>query len=127
MSTRPRSRLPRAAAAAIVLCAASVSPAFAHALLRKASPGVGSTVHTPPAEIGLVFSEGVEPSLCRVIVIDAAGTEVETGEVHTAPDNPKQLFAGLKPIGPGAYTVEWHATSVETHKTDGRFLFTVVP
>ena len=112
---------------AAVLLACGATPAFAHALLRKASPGVGSTVHAAPMEIDLTFSEGVEPSLCRVVVSNAAGTEVATGTLQTAPDNPKLLIAPLKPVGAGVYTVTWHATSVDTHKTDGRFVFTVAP
>lgn len=117
----------RSIAAAAALLAGAAQPAFAHALLRKAVPPVGGTVATAPTEIDLFYSEGVEPSLSRVSVHDAAGTAYETGEVHTAPDNNKELVVGLKPLPAGAYTVEWHATSVDTHKTEGRYRFTVAP
>ena len=30
-----------------------------------------------------------------------------------------------KPLSPGAYTVHWHAVSVDTHHTQGTFEFTV--
>jgi copper resistance protein C len=33
----------------------------------------------------------------------------------------------LPRLPPGTYTVVWHVTSVDTHKTEGRFDFTVVP
>jgi methionine-rich copper-binding protein CopC len=113
------------AAAALVL--ASAAPASAHALLRKAIPGVGSTVHTPPTEIRIIYSEGVEPSLSSIVVRDAAGAEVDSGGARTAPDNQKELIVGLKTLAAGTYTVEWHVTSVDTHKTDGRFSFSVAP
>ncbi len=32
---------------------------------------------------------------------------------------------GIKADGPGAYHVRWHAVSVDTHKTEGNFTFTV--
>lgn len=106
---------------------AGAPPAFAHAMLRKAVPAVGSTVRSAPTEIDLFFSEGVEPGLSRITVRDAAGTAYETGEVHTAPGNAKELIGAVRTLPAGAYTVEWHATSVDTHKTEGRFSFTVAP
>lgn len=119
------SRLMSAFAVAFALLPAS--PAGAHALLRKAIPATGSTVTVAPEAVELLFSEGVEPTLCTVEVRDAAGTDVETGAVRTAEDNRKRLIAPLKSIGAGVYTVVWHATSVDTHKTEGRFVFTVAP
>jgi methionine-rich copper-binding protein CopC len=31
------------------------------------------------------------------------------------------------PLKPGVYTVHWHAVSVDTHRTQGSFQFTVRP
>ncbi len=39
----------------------------------------------------------------------------------------KQLLIGLNPITPGTDKVTWHATSVDTHKTQGSFTFTLSP
>jgi len=129
MSARPRPTAARRPGVLVIaaLTLGSAAPASAHALLRKAIPGVGSTVHAAPPALDLIFSEGVEPSLCRVSVRDAAGTEWQSGALRTAPDDPKHLVVGLKPAGPGVYAVEWHATSVDTHVTQGRFSFTVAP
>jgi copper resistance protein C len=102
-------------------------PAFAHALLREAVPPVGSTVHTPPQSLLLRFSEGVEPAFSTVTVTDAAGTHVEAAHPQPSADDPRQMIVPLKPLTPGAYTVIWHATSVDTHKTEGHFQFTVAP
>jgi methionine-rich copper-binding protein CopC len=113
--------------AVLLLLGALASPAFAHALLRKATPGVGSTVHTPPASVSVVLSEGVEPTFSGIEVRDAAGARVDTGEVHTAPGDAKTLIVGLKPLAAGTYAVQWHVTSVDTHKTEGKFSFTVAP
>jgi methionine-rich copper-binding protein CopC len=125
--TQAMTRFVSIAAALLLLLGFGASPAFAHALLRKATPGVGSTVHGSPAEVKLVFSEGVEPTFSTIAVNDAAGARFESGEPHTAPGDAKTLIVALKPLAVGVYTVEWHATSVDTHKTEGKFSFTVAP
>lgn len=116
-----------AAVLAVALLIGSVANASAHALLRKAIPAVGSTVRVLPGTVQIEFSEAVEPTLSRIVVRDAAGTEIENGPPHSAPGNARALIVPLKPSGAGSYTVEWHATSVDTHSTSGRFAFTVAP
>jgi methionine-rich copper-binding protein CopC len=118
-------RMMSLAAAAMVL--AGSAAADAHALLQKAFPPVGGTVATPPAELWLRFSEAVEPAFCTVTVRDAAGADFVAGRPHTAPDNGRQLVVGLKRLPPGDYAVAWHATSVDTHKTEGTYHFAVAP
>lgn len=111
----------------LALSLLGASAADAHALLQKAFPPVGSTVPSAPAEMWLRFSEGVEPAFCTVAVRDAAGADFVAGSPHTAPDNARQLLVALKRLPPGSYKVEWHATSVDTHKTEGTYAFTVGP
>ena len=109
------------AAAASLFVTASAS---AHAFLNTASPGVGSTVSTPPREVTINFSEGVEPIFSTIVVTDAAGERVDTGKPHLAGGD-AHLAVALKPLAPGAYNVTWHATATDTHKTQGSFGFTV--
>jgi methionine-rich copper-binding protein CopC len=111
----------------LLLSMTTAAPASAHALLLKAVPGVGSTVHAPPAAVTLRFSEGVEPTFSTIVVGDGGGVHYEAAAPQTAPGDPKTLSVTLKPLAPGTYTVEWHATSVDTHKTEGKFTFTVAP
>jgi methionine-rich copper-binding protein CopC len=33
----------------------------------------------------------------------------------------------LKALRPGTYRVSWHAVSIDTHRTEGAFTFTVKP
>jgi methionine-rich copper-binding protein CopC len=102
-------------------------PAFAHAFLERASPPVGSEVSASPHRITLMFSEGVEPSFSTVEVRDAQGVLVTTGKPRADPDDNRKLVVELPALNSGRYTVIWHATSVDTHKTEGRFQFTVAP
>ena len=113
-------------AATIAGLALGAGPASAHAFLKTASPAVGSTVQQPPAEVVIDFTEGVEPQFSTITVQDASGADVETGGVHLR-DGDTHLAVGLKPLQAGTYNVVWHATAVDTHKTEGNYTFTVRP
>jgi methionine-rich copper-binding protein CopC len=112
---------------ALAMLGALASPAGAHALLRKAIPAVGSSVHAAPDSVTLLFSEGVEPDFSTIVVRGADGARFDRAAPRVAPGDDKTLMVTLKPLPAGAYTVEWHATSVDTHKTEGTFTFTVAP
>jgi methionine-rich copper-binding protein CopC len=47
--------------------------------------------------------------------------------VRFADDGHKVLLANLPMLGPGVYRVKWHVVSVDTHRTEGDFNFTVKP
>ena len=101
-------------------------PAFAHAFLDRASPAVGSEVSSSPPDISLSYTEPVEALFCHVAVTNASGASVTDG-TPVARDGNRTLAVPLKPLPPGAYQVEWHVVSVDTHKTEGHFMFTVKP
>ncbi len=101
--------------------------AFAHALLRHTVPPVGATVKAAPSELVLIFTQDVEPAFSTVVVTDQNGTRVDTGTVRTDPKDATHLLAGVKTLAPGVYKVVWHVTSVDTHKTQGDYEFTVEP
>jgi copper resistance protein C len=103
----------------------AASPAFAHAMLERASPLVGSEVTAAPHEITLTFTEGVEPLFSTIELRDAHGTAVATGKSRTEQGNNRRLIVELPALGSGSYTVTWHATSVDTHKTEGSYQFIV--
>ena len=117
-------------ARAMLLCAGLVpilpGAAGAHAFLAKAVPGVGSTVASAPAELSIDFTEGVEPAFSRIEVADAGGARVDRNDAH-AEGGDSRLAIGLKPLPPGRYLVTWQAVSVDTHRTQGSFSFTVAP
>ena len=101
--------------------------AFAHAHLRSATPAVDSTVANAPTEVAITFSEAVEPNFSTIEVQDGSGKRMDEGKAHSAPSDGKILSVGLSTLKPGTYSVVWHATTVDTHKTDGKFSFTVTP
>ena len=98
-------------------------PARAHAFLDHAEPRVGSTVSSPPALLTLVFTEPIEAAFSRVEVADASGKRIETGPLeHPAPAT---ITVSLPGLAPGSYTVTWAVVSVDTHPTEGHFVFVV--
>ena len=96
--------------------------AHAHAFLDHASPLVGSTVASAPREVSLTFTQNLEAAFSSVQVTGPNGARVDAGKPQTSGNT---MHVGLKAAGPGTYHVRWHALSVDTHKTEGSFTFTV--
>ncbi|CAA2142450.1 copper resistance protein CopC [Hyphomicrobium sp. ghe19] len=97
------------------------SGAEAHARLDSASPAVGSTVSSSPSQVDLHFTEALEPKFSGATVHAASGARVDTGSSASG----STIHVGVKSLGAGSYTVNWHALSVDTHKTQGSFSFHV--
>ena len=94
----------------------------AHAFLDHASPLVGSTVASAPREVTLSFTQNLEAAFSSVTVTDSGGARVDQGKPQVSGST---MSVALKAIKPGAYHVHWQALSVDTHKTEGNFTFTV--
>lgn len=116
----------RSALAALAMLTVPAAQASAHAFLKTASPAVGSTVSSAPAQVVIDFTEAVEASFSSITVRNAEGQPVATGRVHPAGGD-THLAIAVKPLPPGTYTVVWHVTATDTHKTQGSFKFTVAP
>ncbi len=65
------------------------------------------------------------PPFCSVAV-HGNGKAIAAGPLRNGKDN-RELIVPLPKLPPGGYTVVWHATSVDTHKTEGGFHFVVAP
>jgi methionine-rich copper-binding protein CopC len=115
------------ATAASVAVLASAGTAEAHALLRRAAPLVGGAAPSAPSEVALDFSEALEPRFSSIEVQDAKGARVDKGDTHSAPNEPRRLIVNLPSLPPGTYKVLWRATSVDTHRTEGSYIFSVQP
>jgi methionine-rich copper-binding protein CopC len=96
--------------------------ASAHAHLDHSVPAVGSMVSPPPQDLTLTFTQSLEAAFSTVEVTDSSGARVDQGEAKIS-GNTMQI--GLKTLSPGTYTVHWHAVSVDTHKTQGDFSFSI--
>jgi methionine-rich copper-binding protein CopC len=99
-------------------------PALAHAFLERASPAAGENVHSSPTRIELQFSEALEGAFSSITVTDSAGHDVSAGPSAASGS---ELSLPLKKLKPGRYRVSWHAVSVDTHRTEGKYDFLVAP
>jgi methionine-rich copper-binding protein CopC len=95
-------------------------PAWAHDVLRSSSPGDGTHVERPPAEVVLTFDEPALAVGTEILVTGPSGS-VATGPPRLVDTEVRQSLAG----GPaGAYTVVWRVTSADGHPVSGTFGFT---
>jgi copper resistance protein C len=106
----------------LLLVALEGGAAHAHAFLDHASPLVGSTVRSAPHDVTLTFTQSLEPAFSSVQVTDSSGARVDQGKAQVSGTT---VRIGLKALKPGSYRVRWQVLSVDTHKTEGRFTFTV--
>jgi methionine-rich copper-binding protein CopC len=103
------------------------APAFAHAFLKSAEPGVGAVISTPPTQLLLTYTEGLELPFCTVTVVGPGGARVQTAKPLPVPGHENELAVPVHITAPGKYTVTWHVLSQDAHKTRGSFSFTFSP
>lgn len=99
--------------------------ARAHPTLETTDPGQGATVSSPK-EIRLTFTEDLIAKFSGLTLKAQNGRLVETANPTVDPHHKRQLIVPIsKPLQPGAYDVDWHAVSVDTHRVSGHFSFKV--
>jgi len=97
-----------------------------HAFLVKSDPAVGATVAAPKT-LRLEFSEAVELAFSGIEVAKGSGGAVPTQHARLNGPDHKVLLTDLPPLSAGPYRVKWHVVSVDTHRTEGDFAFSVKP
>ena len=101
-------------------------PAFAHAFLDHAVPGVGMTVSGPVREMRLYFTQGVVTAFSHVRLVSSAGANIPVSKPVNDPSDQQTVIVHLgRALGPGSYSLSWQVVSVDTHTTQGTFTFTV--
>jgi methionine-rich copper-binding protein CopC len=103
--------------AALLLTA---SQAAAHAHLVTSDPAVNATV-AAPKQIVLHFSEKLQPKFSGFAVTKNGAAVPMKAKVA----NDVITGTPAKPLIAGPYQVTWHAVSADTHRTEGRYAFTV--
>jgi methionine-rich copper-binding protein CopC len=117
----------RMLAFAVGLALAIGSQAFAHAMLDKAAPSAGSTV-AGADEVRLAFTEALEPHFSSITLTTKDGKPVDAPKAAPDPADAKVLILHpATPLPAGSYHVAWVVVSVDTHRTQGGFDFTVKP
>jgi methionine-rich copper-binding protein CopC len=113
--------------ATLLAVAGFAGNALAHAHLRSETPAKDSS-GPAPQELKLKFSEGLELKFTTVKLTGPNQAEVATGAASLDPADKSLLIVPVPgPLAPGKYSVDWHATATDTHKTQGIYGFTVAP
>ncbi|MGN6390291.1 MAG: copper homeostasis periplasmic binding protein CopC [Burkholderiaceae bacterium] len=111
-------------AAAVLLAAAMQSPAWAHAMLKSASPAKDAEVSAPQT-VTLHFSEKLEPAFSHAEVLDAAGKPVSTDKAALDQADPSVMTVAVPALAPGRYSVHYVAVGDDGHRRQGDYAFTV--
>jgi copper resistance protein C len=111
--------------ASIAMLLGGAAAALAHAHVVRAVPAVGASVKEAPSDVTIHFSEKLEPKFSSVVVRDAAGKQIDKGDVTVDKADRMTIRVSLPALEPGVYKVEWRAVSADTHKVNGNFTFKV--
>jgi methionine-rich copper-binding protein CopC len=107
---------------ACAIALTSSGEALAHAELHRASPEADSTISEPPHEVTLTFTDTLEAAFSSADVTNSDGVRVDEGKSQV---NGNMIRIALKSLSPGSYRVHWRAVSVDTHRSEGSFKFSV--
>jgi methionine-rich copper-binding protein CopC len=107
---------------ACAIALTSSGEALAHAELHRASPEADSTISEPPHEVTLTFTDTLEAAFSSADVTNSDGVRVDEGKSQV---NGNMIRIALKTLSPGSYRVHWRAVSVDTHRSEGSFTFSV--
>ncbi|HEX8793309.1 MAG TPA: copper resistance CopC family protein [Polyangiaceae bacterium] len=109
----------------IVVLAALVLPssAFAHASLRKESPGFRQRLAASPRQVVLQFDQTVDALPKALVVLTLKGENV-AGTPRVIPSQ-REIVAPLPRLPKGPYTVRWQALSNDGHIVSGVYTFGV--
>lgn len=111
-------------AAALLGSLLVASSALAHAHLKGQTPAADSTVKAP-AELSLMFSEGVEADFSKVTITRDGADVLVKSLVTQGGDKKTLIVTPAVPLTAGEYKVEWHVVSIDTHKSEGAYSFKV--
>jgi copper transport protein len=111
---------------ALFAALAAAPPAFAHSNLASSDPAGGAELAKAPNEVRMTFTEPPDPGLSKVVVLNAAGQEIQAGPA-VAGTAPRSLVVALsRDLPDGVYTVSWQVVSTaDGHLTANAFAFGV--
>ena len=109
----------------------------AHTALVRTMPAAGAVVAQPPREVRFWFNEPIERYFSRIEVFRAVldpgtgamqpGERIDQGWLP-GPRATREVGIRLpETLTPGRYIVQWMVLAIDTHRTQGSFMFTYDP
>jgi copper resistance protein C len=108
----------------LLLLAVSAPLASAHSHPVSMVPAANATT-SPPEKVTIHFSGDLVSKFSSITVSDATGHVVSKATSVVGPGDTKLMTVVLPPLPSGTYTVHWVAVSVDSHRTQGGYNFTV--
>ena len=104
----------------------SAPPALAHAKLVNSTPANNSVVTAAPAAIALTFNEKLVAAFTKaeLTMPEHGGMKVNAAS-KTSTDGKSLTVTPARPLGKGAYKLDWIAATADGHKMSGAISFTV--
>jgi methionine-rich copper-binding protein CopC len=114
----------KAPVVAILAAAFGITAASAHPKLLSASPAANSAA-AAPGKIEMHFSEGLIPAFVSIDLVEKK-TSAKIA-VKTSVSGGGKVLTGIpaKPLRAGPYHLTYHVTSVDTHRVQASYDFTV--
>jgi methionine-rich copper-binding protein CopC len=112
------------AAALLAIVLSNPTAARAHSFPEKETPSAGQKVASPPSEIVIGFDAPIEKLFAKLEVAGADGANEAVGAPQVSDDG-RQLSVKVGALKPGDYTVKWAVVCIDTHHTEGSYIFTV--
>jgi copper resistance protein C len=106
------------------LMLAFIPPAFAHAHPKTMTPAPDST-GPAPSKISITFSEPVEPKFSSIALTNTEGKSVDPASSAPVPGDPTTMTLAVPSLPAGTYVVHWVNVSVDGHRLQGSYKFTV--
>ena len=102
------------------------APSAAHAFPDHSQPRVGSALESSPGAVRIWFDGDLEPVFSRIRVMNENHEPVDKADGRVEEKDRTLLEVSLPTLSPGTYHVLWVAVSVDGHRTEGDFSFTVM-
>ena len=125
MTSRFITRTLTIAAAAVMLCTVSTTPALAHSGLESSNPADGVVISEAPAAISLTFDEDLLPDADSISLNAADGTNITSAKVEPAGNTVELPWPADLPSG--EYQVAYRVVSADGHPVTGAISFTFAP
>jgi copper resistance protein C len=108
----------------LLVTVAIATTAWAHSFPQEQNPAAGQTLATPPSAVSIKYDAPIEHLFAKLEVVDGSGNDLATSQPEVSSDG-RILSVKVKPLKPGEYTVKWAVVCIDSHHTQGSYVFTV--
>jgi methionine-rich copper-binding protein CopC len=103
---------------------AGIPIALAHSFPQEETPSAGQRLSAPPSEVTIKFDAPIEKVFAKLEVLGADGKPETIGSPEVG-SSALTLSVKVAALKPGDYTVKWGVVCIDSHHTEGSYVFTV--